>query len=92
MNLGKVWARFNQSLFLSLEERVQARLQSGEVTEDTPLSSLWRLIHFDSLDQVELFMEVEEMEISTGRKLETVGDLIQLLKTINFRRDKLTQK
>ena len=81
-----------------LWDSIQAKLASGMLTEDSPVSALG----FDSLDMVELVMEAEETGIGfvQAARIEakgrpepmTVGDLLMLLKTMRFQRDRKAQK
>jgi hypothetical protein len=54
--------------------------ESGELTLDMELSSV---LH--SLDIVQLTMETEEMGIEPTVPIKTVGDLLWLLKAIDFK-------
>jgi acyl carrier protein len=70
-----------------LRERIQAEIDSGELKESDDSSIAFKVLHFDSLDIVELMMILEE---AAGRGVEAepqrdVGDLLRLLKTLEFR-------
>ncbi len=58
---------------------LHARIESGEVTESSELSSI-----LDSLDLVELTMVIKELEVEPTVPIKTIGDLLWLLKAIDF--------
>ena len=69
-----------------LRERIQAKIDSGELKESGHLSSALNMEQFDSLETVELTMALEEspqwgVEI---KPLRDVLDLSRLLKTSEF--------
>jgi hypothetical protein len=65
--------------YLGLRDSLHARIESGELTESMELSSV-----LDSLDLVQLTLEIEEMGLEPSVPIKTVGDLIWLLKAIEF--------
>ena len=79
--LAKVQSHIKQFFHMDLRESVLARIQSGELTEEMELSSV-----LDSLDTVQLTMEIEEFGIEPTVPLKTVGDLLWLLNAIELRR------
>jgi acyl carrier protein len=66
-----------------LRDRILPRVDRGELSPDTPLSSI-----ADSLDLVELLMELEEMRIEPDVPINTVGDFLWLVKMIEFRKSR----
>ena len=79
--LGKMRSHIKQFFYVDLRESVLARIESGELTEEMELSSV-----LDSLDTVQLTMEIEELGIEPTVPIKTVGDLLWLLNAIEFRR------
>jgi acyl carrier protein len=79
--LGKVQSHIKEFFYVDLRETVLAQIESGELTTDMELSSV-----LDSLDRVQLMMEVEELGIEPTVPIRTVGDLLWLLKAIELRR------
>ena len=70
---------------MGLRDAVLARIKSGKLTEDMPVSAA-----LDSLDTVELTMELEELGIETTVPINSVGDLLWLFKALDLgRRRKL---
>jgi hypothetical protein len=68
---------------VGLRDAVLARIKSGKLTEDMPVSAV-----LDSLDTVELTMELEELGIETTVPINSVGDLLWLFKALDLRRRK----
>jgi hypothetical protein len=66
--------------YVGLRDSLDARIESGELTPNMELSSV-----LDSLEIVELTMETEELGIETTVPIKTVGDLLWLLKAIDFK-------
>ena len=58
-----------EPFYVSLRDAVLARIKSGELTEDTDLSEA-----LDSLDRVELEMEIEELGVGPTVSIKSVGD------------------
>lgn len=67
--------------YVGLRDAVLARIKSGKLTEDMPVSAV-----LDSLDTVELTMELEELAIETTIPINSVGDLLWLFKALDLRR------
>jgi hypothetical protein len=65
---------------VGLRDAVLARIKSGKLTEDMPVSAV-----LDSLDTVELTMELEELGIETTVPINSVGDLLWLFKALDLR-------
>ncbi len=71
--------RLTQPYYLGLRDSLVARIESGELTEDTKLNMV-----LDSLDIVQLALEIEEMDFEQSEPIKTVGDLLWLLKAVEF--------
>jgi hypothetical protein len=65
---------------VGLRDAVLARIKSGKLTEDMPVSAV-----LDSLDTVELTMELEELGIETTVPINSVGVLLWLFKALDLR-------
>lgn len=70
-----------EPFYISLRETVLARIKSGELAKDTDLSEA-----LDSLDRVELEMEIEELGAEPTVSINSVGDLLWLFKAIDLKR------
>ena len=70
-----------EPFYVSLRDTVIARIKSGELTEDTDLSEA-----LDSLDRVELEMELDELGAQPSVSINSVGDLLWLFKSIDLKR------
>jgi acyl carrier protein len=79
--LGKMQSHIKEFFYVDLRETLLARIESGELTEDMESSSA-----LDSLDTVQLTMEIEELGIEPTVPIKTVGDLLWLLNAIELRR------
>jgi acyl carrier protein len=79
--LGKMQSHIKEFFYVDLRETVLARIESGELTEEMELSSV-----LDSLDTVQLTMEIEELGIEPTVPIKSVGDLLWLLNAIELRR------
>jgi hypothetical protein len=79
--VAKLRDRLKEPYYVHLEDSLNARIESGELTEETALS--WDL---DSLVLVQLTMDLEELGIDPTAPIKTVGDLLRLLRTIGFQR------
>ena len=86
MLLHKIRERLTKPYHVELQEKILARIKSGEWTAETPLSAVLDAWFRDSLDLVEFQMIVEEE--SSDVPINTVGDLLWLLKAIEFRRQR----
>jgi hypothetical protein len=86
MLLRNIRDRLTKSYPIKLEEQILARIQSGEWTEETLLSVVVDTLFTDSLDVVDFQMTIEEE--SNDVPINTVGDLLWLLKAIEFRRQR----
>jgi hypothetical protein len=71
----------NEPFYIELRETVAARIKSGELAEDTNLSEA-----LDSLDRVQLEMEIEQLGVETTVPIKSVGDLLWLFKAVDLRR------
>ncbi len=74
--------RLSQPIFYEdLRDRTLNKIERGELQLDAPLISI-----ADSLDLVELQMEVEEMGFEISVPITTVGDFLWLVKKIEYRK------
>jgi acyl carrier protein len=64
-----------------LRDRILDKVERGELQLDAPLTSI-----ADSLDLIELQMEVEEMGFEISVPITTVGDFLWLVKKIEYRK------
>ena len=78
--LREIQSRIKEPHDVGLRDAVLARIKSGKLTEDMPVSAV-----LDSLDTVELTMELEELGIETTVPINSVGDLLWLFKALDLR-------
>ena len=69
--------------YCDMRTRVLARIASGKLTEDSGLSKV-----LDSLELVELTMEVEESGVEPAVEINTVRDFLWLCKAMDFQRQR----
>jgi hypothetical protein len=81
--LREIQSRIKEPHYVGLRDGVLARIKSGKLTEDMPVSAV-----LDSLDTVELTIELEELGIETTVPINSVGDLLWLFKALDLRRRK----
>jgi acyl carrier protein len=81
--LREIRSRIEEPFYVGLRESVLAQIKSGELTEEMELSSI-----LDSLDTVQLTMEIEELGVEPTVPLRSVGDLLWLFKTIDLKRER----
>ena len=86
MLLRTIRERLTKPYHVELQEKILTRIQSGEWTEETPLSAVVDAWFTDSLDFVEFQMTLEEE--SSDVPINTVGNLLWLLKAVEFRRQR----
>ncbi len=79
--LREIQSRIKEPHYVELRDAVLARIKSGKLTEGMPVSAV-----LDSLDTVELTMELEELGIETSVPINSVGDLLWLFKALDLRR------
>jgi hypothetical protein len=79
--LRQIQSRLEEPHYVGLRDAVLAKIKSGKLTEDMPISAV-----LDSLDAVELTMELEELGIETTVPINSVGDLLWLFKALDLRR------
>ena len=79
MMLRHLRERLTQPYHLGLQDSLNARIESGELTENTKLSSV-----LDSLDIVQLTVGIEDMGFEPSVPIKTVGELLSLLKEVEF--------
>lgn len=82
MRLSNLCDLLTEPDHIALRRKIQKRLDSGKLTEDSPASKV-----IDSLDSIELDMEAEELGL-TPEPGHTVKDLLRLLKTVEFQRER----
>ncbi len=74
--------RMSRPLFYEgLRDRILPRIERSELSLDTPLSSI-----ADSLDMVELDLELGEMGFEISVPIKSVGDFLWLVKKIEYRK------
>ena len=78
---------FVEPLYFDMRRRILARIASGRLTEDSDLSKF-----LDSLEQVELTMEVEESGVEPAVEIKTVRDFLWLCKAMDFQRQRRVNK
>ena len=72
--------RMSRPIFYEgLRDRILPKVDLGELPLDTPLTK-----YADSLDLVELQLELEEMGLDIDVPIKTVGDFLWLVKKIEF--------
>jgi hypothetical protein len=81
--LREIQSRIKEPHYVGLRDAVLARIKSGTLNEDMLVSAV-----LDSLDTVELTMELEELGIETTVPIKSVGDLLWLFKALDLRRAK----
>jgi hypothetical protein len=81
--LREIQSRNEEPFYLGLRKSVLAQIKSGEVTEEMELSLV-----LDSLDTVQLTMEIEDLGIEPTVPLRSVGDLLWLFKAIDLKRER----
>jgi hypothetical protein len=86
MMLHHIRARIKEPFYVGLRHTVLARIESGKLTEDMELSSV-----LDSLEEVQLTMEIEELGIEPNVPIKSVGDLLWLFKAIDIQRARDTK-
>ena len=78
--LEKVRDRLARPHYLSVRERELARIAAWKLTVGSDLSAV-----VDSLDLLELQMEMEDVGMEPTVAIKTVGDLLWLLRAIELR-------
>jgi len=73
--------RIKTPFYIDLRDTVLAQIKSGKLTEDMELSSV-----LDSLDTVQLMLEIEELGIEPTVPIRSVGDLLWLFKAVELKR------
>lgn len=77
---------FNRAVepnYHAIRKDVLARISAGRLSEDSELSKV-----LDSLELVELTMEVEESGVKPAVEIKTVRDFLWLCKAIDFQRQR----
>jgi hypothetical protein len=80
--LHEIQSRIKEPFYVGLRDTVLAQINSGKLTEHMELSSV-----LDSLDTVQLTMEIEELGIEPTVPIKSVGDLLWLFKAIDLKRE-----
>jgi hypothetical protein len=78
--LREIQFRNKEFHYLGLRDAVVARIESGKLTEEMPVSAV-----LDSLDYVELTMELEELGTQNNVPIKSVKDLLWLFKAIDLK-------
>jgi acyl carrier protein len=74
--------RMSRPIFYEgLRDRILPKVERGELSLDTPLSSI-----ADSLDLIELDLELEEMGFEISVPIKSIGDFLWLVKKIEYRK------
>ena len=79
--LREILSRIKEPFDVGLRDTVLAQIKSGRLTEDMELSSV-----LDSLDLVQLTMEIEELGLKPTVPIKSVGDLLWLFKAVDLKR------
>lgn len=85
--LRKLREHLTKSWYMELREKIEARIEAGELTEDTEMSVAWDVLRIDSLDSVEFELELEELSeagFEPTVEIQTVREFVWLLKAIEF--------
>jgi acyl carrier protein len=69
--------------YREVRKGVLAQISAGRLSEDTELSKV-----LDSLDLVELTMEIEESGVEPATEIKTVRDFLCLCKAMDFQRQR----
>lgn len=69
--------------YCEMRTNILAQLASGRLTEDSDLSKV-----LDSLELVELTMEVEESGVEPAVEIKTVRDFLWLCRAMDFQRQR----
>jgi acyl carrier protein len=77
----EIQSRTRKSFHKDLRDTILAQIGAGKLTEDMELSSV-----LDSLETVQLTMEIEELGGPTV-PIKSVGDLLWLFKAIDLKRE-----
>ncbi len=80
--IENIQARMSRPIFYEgLRDRILPKVERGELSLDTPLSSI-----ADSLDLIELDLELGEMGLEISVPIKSVGDFLWLVKKIEYRK------
>jgi hypothetical protein len=75
--------RVTEPEYCEMRKNILAHLASGRLTEDSDFSQA-----LDSLELVELTMEVEESGVEPAVEIKTVRDFLWLCRAIDFQRQR----
>jgi hypothetical protein len=82
--LGReMFGRRIEPQYCEMRKYVQKKIASGKLSEESDLSKV-----LDSLELVELNMEVEESGVEPAVEIRTVRDFLWLCKAIDFQRQR----
>jgi hypothetical protein len=73
--------------YLEMREHILAQVSAGKLTEDSELSRI-----LDSLELVELTMEVEESGVEPAVEIRTVRDFLWLCRAMDFQRQRKSEQ
>lgn len=73
--------RIAEPVYCEMRRNIVAKLAAGRLTEDAVLSKV-----LDSLELVELMMEVEESGVEPAVEIKTVRDFLWLCRAMDFQR------
>ena len=75
--------RITEPQYCEMRRNVLAQLESGRLNEDSNLSKV-----LDSLELVELTMEVEESGVEPAVEIKTLRDFLWLCRAMDFQRQR----
>lgn len=73
--------------YCEMRRNILAKLATGRLTEDSVLSEV-----LDSLELVELTMEIEESEVEPAVEIKTLRDFLWLYRAMDFQRQRRSGK
>ena len=80
---ANMFNRVTEPEYCEMRRNIVAQLASGRLTEDSDLSEV-----LDSLELVELTMEVEESGVEPAVEIKTVRDFLWLCRAMDFQRQR----
>jgi hypothetical protein len=80
---ANMFNRVTEPEYCEMRKNILARLASGRLTEDSDLSKV-----LDSLELVELTMEVEESGVEPAVEIKNVRDFLWLCRAMDFQRQR----
>lgn len=79
--------RVVEPLYCEMRMNILAKLAAGRLTEESVLSKV-----LDSLELVELMMEVEESGVEPAVEIKTVRDFLWLCRAMDFQRQRRSRQ